>query len=221
MENKDINSDNNLIRKINQDSITLPTPKKENNLVKPDFSPILLQQNQLSYKKYGSYKKPKFIEPESPMKSPNFKSSVKMQGKNLFGSSNPEDLANCKFSKKLNFDEYCDDKNNFLGNKNYNNGKDVFQKNSKLNMFLEKCDEEEEDNFNSSKKQNEAMPSPKFGIGNTNNFAFEDKDEPKNGKRTRSIRKCSINIESNLEILRNGKFEKEFHVIKNIKQDTV
>ena len=221
MENKELNFENNTMKKINQDSITLPTPKKENHLVQPDFSPILIQQSQLGYKKFGSYKKQKFMEPESPMKSPNFKTSAKMQGKNLFGASIPEDLTNCKFSKKINFDEYCDDKNTFLGKKNYKTAKDCNQKNGKLNIFLEKCDEEEEDNFNLSQKKDEILPSPKFGIGDSDKFFSQkkEKEEFKNQKRTRSIRKCSINIESNLEILRNGKFENEFNIKKNIKQD--
>ena len=97
MDKRKISFENNEMRKSNQDIITLPTPTKENNLVKPDFSPILIKQNQLGYKKYGSYKKPKFMEPESPMKSPNFKTSAKMQGKNLFGSTQTEDLNNCNF----------------------------------------------------------------------------------------------------------------------------
>ena len=61
MDKRKISFENNEMRKSNQDIITLPTPTKENNLVKPDFSPILIKQNQLGYKKYGSYKKPKFI----------------------------------------------------------------------------------------------------------------------------------------------------------------
>ena len=138
MENRKISFENNVMKKTKPEIITLPTPTKENNLVKPDFSPILIKQNQLGYKKYGSYKKQKFMEPESPMKSPNFKTSAKIVGKNLFGSTQP--LDNYDFFKKLNFDDCCDDKNNFLGKKN-NNIKEFFQKNNKLNMFLEKCDE--------------------------------------------------------------------------------
>ena len=36
----------------------------------------------------------------------------------------------------------------FFGKKNNNNDKDFFQKKSKLNIFLEKYDEEDGDNFN-------------------------------------------------------------------------
>ena len=37
-----------------------------------------MKQSQIGFKKYGSYKKQKFLEPESPMKSPNYKTSVKI-----------------------------------------------------------------------------------------------------------------------------------------------
>jgi hypothetical protein len=117
MDKRKISFENNTMKRTNPDTITLPTPTKENNLVKPDFSPILMKQNQIGYKKFGSYKKQKFMEPESPMKSPNFKTSAKMKGKNLFGAGQPEDLNNCKFFKKLNFDDCNDEKNSFLGKK--------------------------------------------------------------------------------------------------------
>ena len=58
-------------------------------------------------------KKSKYKEPESPMKSPNFKTSVKMKGRNLFGAK-PEEEDGYDFFKKLNFDDCADDKNNFL-----------------------------------------------------------------------------------------------------------
>ena len=104
MDKRKISFENNIMKKTNQEVITLPTPTKENNLVKPDFSPIIIKQSQIGYKKYGSYKKPKFMEPESPMKSPNFKASAKIVGKNLFGASQQEDLAHCNVFKKLYFD---------------------------------------------------------------------------------------------------------------------
>ena len=217
MDKRKISVENNVMRKTNQDIITLPTPTKNNHLVKPDFSPILIKQNQLGYKKYGSYKKPKFMEPESPMKSPNFKTSAKMQGKNLFGSTQTEDLNNCNFFKKLNFDDCCDEKNNFLGKKNNNNIKDFFKQNNKLTMFLEKCDEEDEDNFNMNGNN---IPSPKFGNEDNKKFLFfNNNEEFKKEKKPKSIRKCSINIENNIEILKNGKFENEFNALKKIKED--
>ena len=224
MDQKKLTFENNLMKKSNQDIITLPTPTKENNLIKPDFSPILIKQNQFGFKKYGSYKKPKFMEPESPMKSPNFKTSAKMEGKNLFGTTQNQDIDNCNFFKKLNFDDCCDEKNNFLGRKNNNNVKDFFKKNNKLNMFLEKCNEEDEDNFNMNNNGNlgkniNFLPSPKFGSNNEDKFIFLNTDETKNEKNPTSIRKCSINIENNIEILKNGKFENDFNVLKTVKLD--
>ena len=216
MDKRKISFENNIMIKSNKEMTALPTPTKENHLVKPDFSPILIKQNNFGYKKYGSYKKPKYMEPESPMKSPNFKTSAKMVGKNLFGSTQDGDLQNCNFFKKLNFDDCCDDKNSFLGRKNNgnNNTNDFFKKISKLNMLLEKCDEEEEDNFNMNGKDNlNFLPSPKFGMENSDTFSFPQKE-----KRTRSIRKCSINIESNLELLKSGKFENEFNTLKKIQE---
>ena len=222
MDKRKISFENGMMIKSNPDIITLPTPTKENHLVKPDFSPILVKQNNFGYKKYGSYKKPKFMEPESPMKSPNFKTSAKMKGKNLFGSTQNDDLKNFNFFKKLNFDDCCDDKNNnFLGRKNNisNNTKDLFQKNNKLNMFLEQCDEEDEDNFNMNGNNDlNFLPSPKFCDGESDKFFFSNKEAPKKEKRTRSIRKCSINIESNLEILKTGKFENELNTLKKIQE---
>ena len=214
MDKRKISFENNIMKKTNQEVITLPTPTKENNLVKPDFSPIIIKQSQIGYKKYGSYKKPKFMEPESPMKSPNFKTSAKIVGKNLFGSSQPEELAHCNFFKKLDFDNCCDEKNSFLGKKN-NNVKDFFQNNNKLNMFLEKCDEEDEDNFNMNDNLN-FVPSPKFGNTDSDKFTYTNGNLFNKEKRTRSIRKCSINIEKNIEILRVAKFENEFNALKTI-----
>ena len=42
MDKRKISFENNEMRKSNQDIITLPTPTKENNLVKPDFSRIFI-----------------------------------------------------------------------------------------------------------------------------------------------------------------------------------
>ena len=229
MDKRKISFENNIMQKTNQGIITIPTPTKPNNLVKPDFSPILIKQNQFGFKQYGSYKKPKFMEPEStmtPIKSPNFKTSAKLERRNLFGAPQNQDSNNCKFFRKLNFDECCDDKNSFLERNNNNNVKDFFQKNNKLNIFLEKCDEEDEDNFvlninNENINLNDnlnRLPSPKFGNDDTDKFMFPNNNE-KREKRTRSIRKCSINIESNIEILKNGKFENEFNSLKTIKID--
>ena len=219
MDKRKISFENNIKGKSSQEATHLPTPTKEKNLVKPDFSPIIMKQSQIGFKKYGSYKKQKFLEPESPMKSPNYKTSVKIVGKNLFGSlKEGEDLIN-NFSKKLDFDNCCDEKNNFLGRKN-NNFKDIFQNNNnRLNMFLEKCDEEDEDNFNMNSPNLNFLPSPKFGNSDSNKFIYQTDNIYINPNRARNLRKCSINIEKNIEILRNGKFENDFRPLKTIKID--
>ena len=117
MDKRNVSFDEIQKPSIFRDRIIIPTPKKPSNLVKPDFSPIFEKQNQFGYKKFGSYKKQIYKEPESPIKSPNFKTSVKMKGRNLFGAK-PENGKEFNFFKKLNFDDCADDKNNFLGRKN-------------------------------------------------------------------------------------------------------
>ena len=213
---------------IFRDRIMIPTPKKPSNLVKPDFSPIFEKQNQIGFKKFGSYKKQIYKEPESPMKSPNFKTSVKMKGRNLFGakSENGEEF---NFFKKLNFDDCADDKNNFLGRKNGGNGPNPDEKNTnnKFNMFLEKCEEEDEDNFDlgnhniNSSTQNtglelEEEEEKKYMNSLNNNF---NRNYYWQHKKKGGIRKCSINIENNMEILKTGKFEEDFNLLKTIKAD--
>ena len=207
------------IRKMRQveNKKIIPTPKKNTNLVKPDFSPIFEKQNQFGYKKFGSYKKPKYKEPESPMKSPNFKTTVKMKGVNLFGTTSEINNGEINFFKKLNFDDYNDDKNNFLGKKNAgtNLNNENKEKKNKFNMLLEKCEEEDEDNVN---------------LGTTQNVGLEIEEEEEkkielynkeqyNYKKKVNMRKCSINIENNIEILKSGKFEEEFNQIKTLKSD--
>ena len=50
MEQRKLIFENCKMQKSNQDKITLLTPTKENHLVKPYFSPILIIQNQIGYK---------------------------------------------------------------------------------------------------------------------------------------------------------------------------
>ena len=211
--------------KISQNGniIVIPTPKKHSNLVKPDFSPILEKQNQFGYKKFGSYKKPKFNEPESPMKSPNFKTSVKMQGRNLFGTKKENENNNFEFFKKLNFDDYADEKNCFLGKKNGGENLNVENKNekNKFNMFLEKCEEEDEDNFNLGNNK-------KYDSTQNTGMEIEEEEEKEDKlndfynndffryKKKGGFRKCSINIEKNIAIVKSGKFEEEFTQLKTI-----
>lgn len=86
-------------------SSSYPSPKKRNYLIKPDFSPILFQENHLFLKGIGSYKTKKKIEPESPFKTPNtdYFTPIKVQGKDLFGIKKDK-----KFCRKLNFDDFTD-----------------------------------------------------------------------------------------------------------------
>src|SRR5690242_5693486 len=69
---------------------------KASPMPRPDFSSIEQKEANFTYKQKGSYKKPKSIVPESPMKSPTQKyfTPVKAQS-NLFGN-----MSTCR---KLNF----------------------------------------------------------------------------------------------------------------------
>ena len=203
--------------RLADNKIIIPTPKKNTNLVKPDFSPIFEKQNQFGYKKFGSYKKPKYKEPESPMKSPNFKTTVKMKGVNLFGTTSEINNEELKFFKKLNFDDCNDDKNKFLGKKyagnNLNN--EFKEENNKFNMLLEKCEEEDEDNFNLGTSQNTGL---EIKEEEEKKIELYNKEQYKYKKKV-NVRKCSINIENNIEILKSGKFEEEFNQLKTLKSD--
>lgn len=82
---------------INQTEIMFSkTNKHASPIPKPDFTSLEKKEQNFSYKQKGSYKKPKFNMPESPMKSPTnkFFTPVKTQS-NLFGST-----SSCR---KLNF----------------------------------------------------------------------------------------------------------------------
>ena len=185
-----------------ENKIIIPTPKKPKNLVKPDFSPILVKQNQFGYKKLGSYKKPKYNEPTSPIKSPNYKTSAKIEGRNLFGNKD-DNVGEYKFFKKLNFDECINEKNNIFEKKEKNEEK------NKLNNFLERYNEEDDDDDEFNLKNN-----------NIENLTpSKDTEEEKKEKKKINFRKCSINIEKNIELLKTGKFEEEFIFLKTLKQD--
>ena len=209
-------------RKTTQDNVYLQNQQKEKNLIKPDFSPLLLKENKIGYKNYGSYKKPKFIEPESPMKSPNFKTPAQIESKNLFGTKST--TQNKTFFRKLNFDDVTDNKN-FLNCKGKIEDNKILNKNSKLDKFLEDCYEEEDEEEKISQDNNNffnmnsnidsfgnIIPSPKFGEVKCN---LSLKDESFN------IDKFTFNIEKNNfdNFLKNGKTENEFKVLKTVKKD--
>ena len=145
-----------------------------------------------------------------------------MKGRNLFGVRNGNGDG-VGFFKKLNFDDCADDRNNFLGRKNGGNNQNLEEKNAnnKFKMFLKKCEEEDEDDFDLgnvniySSTQNTGLDLEEEEKSNNNfNRNYYYSRHKKGG-----IRKCSINIENNIEILRSGKFEEEFDLIKTIKTD--
>ena len=227
MDHRKVSFEENRKIKQAQNKIIIPTPKKHSNLVKPDFSPIFEKQNKFGYKTFGSYKKPKYKEPESPIKSPNFKSSVKMKGVNLFGTKVVEDNGEYDFFKKLNFDDCVDDKNSFLGRKNVgtNINKENKGEKNRFNMLLERCEEEDEDYFNlgidnhfNKSTQNTGIEIEEEKEEKNKNIYEIDKVQNKFNKKG-GIRKCSINIENNIELLKTGKFEGEFVQLKTLKND--
>lgn len=80
-----------------------PTPTtKEKTLTKPDFSPILSEETQFRFKTNGSYKKRKFLMPETPIKliKKNYSTFIKIEGKDLFNIKKDK-----SFCRKLNFDD--------------------------------------------------------------------------------------------------------------------
>ena len=193
MERIDIDIEKLRKRKTTQDFQEFPSPYKINNLIKPDLSPILLKENHIGYKISGSYKKRKFLEPESPMKSPNFKTPVTLEKKNLFGT-NP---APSHF-RKLNFDEVSDNPNflNWKASSDINANPQI-SKNSKFDVFLEKCKEEE--NEEEEKVYSENINVDIYNINNNS---------------------ANVNM-SNFytEFIKNGKFDNEFKVLRTIKKD--
>jgi hypothetical protein len=114
-------------------------------LPKPDFSTIEKKDSNFKYKERGSYKKPRNIVPESPMKSPNqkFFTPIKLQS-NLFGNN-----STCR---KLNFTEI-----NESPKEQENTNKDstsTSKRNSSLRNLYENSDDESNHNGNKSNLQN-------------------------------------------------------------------
>lgn len=104
----EFNSHNNILLYSNQ-------KEPHSNLPKPDLSPLIQKEYTFELKTHGSYKKPKVLFPESPMKSPNQKyfTPGKITGKNLFGSLDSQNVF-----RKLNFDaepkDSCPPKKTFV-----------------------------------------------------------------------------------------------------------
>ena len=98
-------------KKTYSESIINQTPKKISQLIKPDFTSIILKENQFIPKILGSFKTKSNLFPESPKKcqNPNFTASVKIIGKDLFG---------IKKDKKINLEN---EKAKYDFNETYNN----------------------------------------------------------------------------------------------------
>ena len=135
----------------NNNSCCTTSNTKEKNLVKPDFSPLLLRETKFCYKINGSYKRERHYEPFSPEKSTRkaYSISAKIEGRDLFGSKIAK--IHCR---KLNFNEGDEDEEiqineekNF-NNKNINNNfsfnllESSFINNQKINEKQDKMEEE-------------------------------------------------------------------------------
>ena len=98
-------------KKTYSESIINQTPKKISQLIKPDFTSIILKENQFIPKILGSFKTKTNLFPESPKKcqNSNFTASVKIIGKDLFG---------IKKDKKINLEN---EKAKYDFNQTYNN----------------------------------------------------------------------------------------------------
>ena len=117
----DINHINHILtppkKKTYSESKSNPTSNKFSNLIKPDFSPLIIKENNFIPKKNGANKTRSNIEPEYPIKRAdiNLFSSVKIIGKDLFGAKK-----NQTSEKKLNL--------NWFGKKLlFENDNDFFQ----------------------------------------------------------------------------------------------
>ena len=92
----------------NDKNYIYPTPKSNcKNMVIPDFSPILIQENHLGFKTNGSYKRKKIEGPESPIKNIYRKYSTpsKIEGRDLFNIKSIN--SHCR---KLNFKDEEEEK---------------------------------------------------------------------------------------------------------------
>jgi hypothetical protein len=87
----------------NSQSVSNPGSKNSPNLIKPDFSPLILKENKFIPKTIGAYKTKKKFELESPLKTPNMNFFIPMEviGRDLFGVKKNE-----VSGKKLNFGEF-------------------------------------------------------------------------------------------------------------------
>lgn len=153
---------------------------------KPDFSIIEKKESNFQYKERGSYKKPKNIIPESPMKSPcqKFFTPVKLQS-NLFGNSST--------FRKLNFNEVEENINE--ENLNLQDNIDNIEENDYdySDLRVENLDLESPKNLKNEQKQRKNKSNNDFKLKKNNQSTkintFND--------RFNNYRKTSVN-ENNL-----------------------
>ena len=159
-----------------------------NSIPKPDLSSMIEKDSTFFLKKHGSYKKPKRVYPESPMKSPVLKyfTPIKIEGKNLFGTEPTNTF------RKMSYD--------VMENP-------VIKSFRKLS-FLDNVEEKEE----------EVQPSPKQGtiieIKNEANFVYEIKEESNNSNQykidsdfevIKTISKNKLNTIYKCKMIKTGK----------------
>lgn len=160
-----------------QHSSTIVKEKKQiSPLPKPDLSPITQKDMKFSLKCHGSYKKPKVVFPESPMKSPiqKYFTPVKIEGKNLFGTAPKKDIAFRKLNFDMALDEEVDNKqykkfSHLLDNVEekeedsqspYHSGQKFKDENIKANLFNNDMDIDQESNMNNVINANYLNTSP-------------------------------------------------------------
>ena len=191
--------------------------KQISPLPKPDLSPITQKDMQFSLKCHGSYKKPKVVFPESPMKSPiqKYFTPVKIEGKNLFGTAPKKDVA----FRKLNFDMALDEEvdnngkeykkfSHLLDNVEekeedsqspYQSGQKFKDENIKANLFNNLMDVDPEPNFNNVINANYLNTSP-----------AEMQSTPPQIKITNSVNSSHVHIH---------KMDKDFTILKTLSEN--
>ena len=133
MFDKNIIPSNIQYNRNDNETFLYPPKVQLNCLIKPDFSSLISKENNIIIK--TSYKTPKVLEPESPIKTPKAINSTPyiIKGKDLFGVKQEKN-----YCKKLNFND-CGDKANYL----LNNG---FEHISEINFGLNNEENNEENN---------------------------------------------------------------------------
>lgn len=162
-------------------------------LPRPDFSTIEKKDSNFKYKERGSYKKPRSIVPESPMKSPNqkFFTPVKLQS-NLFGNN-----STCR---KLNFTEINESpKEQEINNKDSTS---TSKRNSCLRNLYGNSDDEYKNNISEKINNDDKNNFSPFNFNKQGNLferfeALKTNDDIPNTDSGYPIKTNSINILNN------------------------